>query len=135
MARSIIAFLVVLLFPVFALANPVGLWSRTSKNGEVHIRITETRNGLSGTISWMATPKTDRNNPDTSLNKRSLIGVKIFKNLKKIGKNAYEGKLYNPEDGKTYSGKLTVINQNTLKLRGCIIFPLCKSDQWKLVVK
>jgi len=40
------------------------------------------------------------------------------------------GKIYNPEDGNTYQGTITLVDDNTLNLRGCVIFPLCKTQTW-----
>jgi uncharacterized protein (DUF2147 family) len=43
------------------------------------------------------------------------------------------GQVYNAEDGKTYSGKITPLGANQLKLRGCVFFPLCKTQTWTRV--
>ena len=40
---------------------------------------------------------------------------------------------YSAEDGKTYSGKITPLGANQLKLRGCVFFPLCKTQTWTRV--
>ena len=41
------------------------------------------------------------------------------------------GRLYNPEDGNTYTGTITVVDGDTLKLKGCVVAPLCKTQVWK----
>ena len=38
--------------------------------------------------------------------------------------------VYTAEDGKTYSGKITPVGPDQLKLRGCVFFPLCKTQTW-----
>jgi uncharacterized protein (DUF2147 family) len=40
------------------------------------------------------------------------------------------GKVYNAADGGTYSGTITMTSANSLKLKGCIIAPFCKTETW-----
>jgi uncharacterized protein (DUF2147 family) len=40
------------------------------------------------------------------------------------------GSVYNPADGGTYRGTITMTNDNSLRLRGCIVAPLCKTQTW-----
>lgn len=134
----IVAALAAVLLVIFyreamAQSNVSALWSRTNENGESHIRITEQNGAFVGTIEWMENPRKDVNNPDANLRERSLIGIRIFSDMVQDKVNTYKGTLYNPEDGKTYSGTLTIKNAQTLELRGCVIWPLCKTDTWKFV--
>jgi uncharacterized protein (DUF2147 family) len=71
----------------------------------------------------------DANNPDLALRGRPIAGVIIMNGAAKSGDNAWKGKLYNPEDGKTYSGSITVVNKNEVKLEGCVLV-ICKSKRW-----
>lgn len=53
---------------------------------------------------------------------------------KQIGKlagsgNSYSGEITDPKDDKTYSGSGTV-NGNSLKMKGCVLMVLCKSQTW-----
>ena len=53
---------------------------------------------------------------------------------KKIGRlegsgNSYSGEITDPKDDKTYSGSGTV-NGNSLKMKGCVLMVLCKSQAW-----
>ena len=43
------------------------------------------------------------------------------------------GKVYNANDGGTYSGTITMISANELKLKGCIVAPLCKTEKWSRI--
>ena len=41
------------------------------------------------------------------------------------------GTLYNPGDGHTYGGSLTLLDPDHLLLKGCVLFGLvCKSQTW-----
>ena len=43
------------------------------------------------------------------------------------------GKVYNPDDGGTYSGTIELLSDNQLKLKGCIVAPFCKTQVWNRV--
>lgn len=126
------AFATVLFFGLSqaAFANPTGIWSRTNAAGETKIQIEECEQQYCGTVAWMENPRNDTQNPDPELRDRPIVGIQIFNDMVKVSDTQWNGSLYNPENGKTYSGSLTVINNDTLKLQGCIIWPLCKTDVW-----
>jgi uncharacterized protein (DUF2147 family) len=45
--------------------------------------------------------------------------------------NKWSGQVYNAEDGKTYSGSITLQDARTLKLEGCVLGGLfCKAQTW-----
>lgn len=53
---------------------------------------------------------------------------------KKIGKmsgsgDSYSGEITDPKDDKTYSGSAS-ISGNSLKMKGCVLMILCKSQTW-----
>ncbi len=43
------------------------------------------------------------------------------------------GSVYNPQDGKTYSGSVELTAPDTLKLTGCAFAIFCKTQEWKRV--
>ena len=48
------------------------------------------------------------------------------------GPSKFEGgKIYNPENGKTYVGILELLDTARLKVTGCLVRPLCGSQVWK----
>jgi uncharacterized protein (DUF2147 family) len=49
--------------------------------------------------------------------------------MKPDGADKWSGQVYNAEDGKTYSGNLTLANANTIKLQGCVMV-ICKTKTW-----
>ena len=52
---------------------------------------------------------------------------------KKSGGSKWSGNLYNPVDGKTYAGSVTVKDKNTIDLAGCVAVVLCKTTTWTRV--
>ena len=118
-------------------AEPIGNW--LTEDGEATVAITRCGDALCGTIVALKTPidpatgrpQTDVNNPDAAKTRRPLIGVQIIFGLTPSRMaDKWDGQLYNPEDGKTYSGSLTVTGANTLDLQGCTFVVLCESRTW-----
>jgi uncharacterized protein (DUF2147 family) len=75
----------------------------------------------------------DVNNKDQNLRGRPLKGVPMLGGFS-FDHGVWDGgTIYNPNDGKTYDARITIIDANTLKLRGCIFVPLCKNQTWTRV--
>jgi uncharacterized protein (DUF2147 family) len=69
----------------------------------------------------------DDNNTDSRLRGRPLCGVQIlggFDPAKRKNNRLEGGWVYDPETGRTYSAILTLVDGNTVKLRGYIGIPL-----------
>ena len=98
-------------------------------NGSAKIKIAPCGQNLCGNIIWLKTPRKDTKNPDPKLRTRPLIGSQTILGMKPNGKNTWKGKVYNAEDGKTYTGKMQLTSANTLKLEGCVLM-FCKGDTW-----
>jgi uncharacterized protein (DUF2147 family) len=78
------------------------------------------------------TPKVDHNNPDPALRSRPVLGLQFMNDFAHAGDNVWKGgKLYDPEKGKTYSGKMTLVSPSQLDLRGFIgISLLGRTSRW-----
>jgi uncharacterized protein (DUF2147 family) len=119
-------------------ADPAGNW--LTEAGSATVKIASCGAELCGTIVALkepndpatGRPKTDKNNPDTAKRSRPLVGVQIVLGMKPSGTaNKWSGQVYNAEDGKTYSGSITLQNDHTLKLEGCVFGGLiCKGQTW-----
>ncbi|MFI5295463.1 MAG: DUF2147 domain-containing protein [Thermodesulfovibrionales bacterium] len=67
------------------------------------------------------TPMLDYNNPDPELRRTPLVGLPILLDFVFAGDNSWKnGRIYNSDNGKTYSGKLTLGSPNQLNVRGFI---------------
>ena len=72
-----------------------------------------------GKTIWVTTPRKDSKNPIESLRKRDVLGIELLINFT-YNDGAYtDGKIYDPESGKTYSCKMR-LNGDNLKVRGYI---------------
>ncbi len=114
----------------------LGSWVNPS--GEDHILIYKKGDKFFGRLDWIkypndeqGKPKTDKNNPDPAQRSRPDLGLELLKNFTFDGENQYiDGTIYDPQNGKTYSCKMT-LNGNTLKIRGYIGISLFgRTETW-----
>lgn len=123
-----------LLAPPPALAaDPTGLWQTPTRSGQVEI--SKCGASLCGRLVSSEGLKADPalkdvNNSNASLRSRALKGLTILTGFSGGPQEWTGGSIYNAEDGKTYSGTITMDGDNTLKLRGCVVVPLCKTQVW-----
>jgi len=119
-------------------ADPFGTWLTEDKKAQV--RIVNCGGALCGTIVWLKEPidpdtkqpKLDKKNTDASKQSRPLLGAPIVLGMKPSGTaDKWDGKVYNAEDGNTYSGSFTMTGANTADLKGCVMGGLiCKTAVW-----
>lgn len=75
-------------------------------------------------------PLRDRANPDPAMRTRPIIGLPILTGLSPAGAGRWSGgRIYNPQDGKTYASKLTLNPNGTLKVEGCVAV-ICRAQTW-----
>jgi uncharacterized protein (DUF2147 family) len=74
--------------------------------------------------------KTDDKNPDAAKRGQPIVGLVIMENAKKTGANKWSATLYNRENGKSYSGTITVKSKDALDLAGCVAAVLCRTVTW-----
>ncbi len=75
----------------------------------------------------------DARNSNVQLRTRPLKGLQILGGFTADGANWSGGKIYNAEDGKTYSADITLAGPDQLKLRGCVFKPFCRTQTWTRV--
>jgi uncharacterized protein (DUF2147 family) len=85
-------------------------------------------------IAWPNTkdgrPPRDARNPDPSLANRPLVGLPMIYGFRRAANGHWTGgKIYNPNDGKTYDSNLEAAG-GTLHVQGCVLI-LCKTQTWK----
>ena len=111
--------------------DATGTWLTAS--GETRVRIAPCGANVCGTVIWTKnTAQKDENNPNAALKNRSVVGINMI-TMKPDGNRKWSGTLYNPQDGKTYSGSLTLNDANSLSLSGCVAGIFCRSQTWTRV--
>ncbi len=117
-----------------AAASPIaGVWRTAS--GDALIEVYDCGDKVCGRIKesdkLKANPNlTDDRNPDPALRGRPGKGMQMMQGFAGGPVEWKGGKIYNPEDGKTYSGSLRLASPDVLKLSGCILYPLCRTQTW-----
>lgn len=103
----------------------VGTWLDEDKRGYVEIyRAGDVYQGrVAGSTDGVV--KNDVKNPVLEKRTKTLLGQDIIKGLRYDGQGHWQGgTIYNPDDGNTYSVRLTIIDPNTLDLHGYLGVPL-----------
>ena len=109
-----------------ALADPRGLW--LAQDG-ARVRVGPCGAALCATIAapksqldpQTGQPWTDKNNPDPALRNRSLVGVPVLYSLMPDGPRRWSGRLYNIDNGQSYTGHLLELDPRTIRVEGCAI--------------
>ena len=134
----LLAFLLLVSFAFAADEDKIlGLWN--TQENDCKIEIFKSGGKYCGRIVWLkeplypadddggmaGRPVVDRENPNPSLRSRPLIGLQLIEGFTYIGKNVWEkGTIYDPDNGKTYKGKMILSAPNRLEVRGFIGIPL-----------
>lgn len=121
-----------------AAADATGLWATEAEKS--HVRIAPCGEDLCGTIVWLKEPNDDEGRPkrdifneDESQRDRAIVGLRLLSGFTAAdGASWSGGRIYNPEDGKTYASKLRLKDDGTLKVEGCVLI-FCKSQIWTRV--
>jgi uncharacterized protein (DUF2147 family) len=112
--------------------SPLGDW--LVRDGYANIRIDNCGGKLWGIVAWEKEPGKDTENPDPAKKNRPTLGIPILMGLTPTKPNKWEGEIYNSQNGKMYSANVSVIDENTLELEGCL-YPnfLCLAQKWTRV--
>ncbi|SCW39187.1 DUF2147 domain-containing protein [Mucilaginibacter sp. NFR10] len=102
-----------------------GLWYNDVKTAKIQIS-KESNGKFYGKVVWLkeplkdGKPKVDEMNSDEKLRSRPRLGLPVLADFVKDGDNKYSGgTIYDPNNGKTYSCKMTYKGK-TLDIRGYI---------------
>ena len=121
--------------------SPLGSWTNSEKKATFEIY--KCGDKLCGKIVSLTVPndpatgkpKTDSKNPDAKLRNRPRLGMVFMQGFKYDSDNKWDdGKIYDPESGKTYSCYMQMQSPNAMEVKGYIGFSLIgKSQSWTRV--
>jgi uncharacterized protein (DUF2147 family) len=121
----------------------VGVWEPS--NGKVYVKIDKIDDKYYGKIVWLkepndpdtGEPKTDKNNPDESMQDVPLKGYRMLKDFVYKGEGEWEeGTIYDPQNGTTYDCVITLKDENTMDIRGYVgVKTFGRTDTWKRLEK
>lgn len=102
---------------VASAADATGVWLRS--DGKTKVQFSHCGSALCGAVVWLR----DKDSP-------AHIGQRVFYDMEPAGEGQWRGSAFNPDDGKTYSGKMSLAG-GTLTTAGCVLGGLiCKSFTW-----
>ena len=99
-------------------ANATGEWKRD--DGKAKVRFAACGGGaVCGSIAWLR----DADSP-------AKVGQQVFFDMKPNSDATWAGTAFNPDDGRTYTGKMTMAGDH-LTTVGCVFGGLiCKTVEW-----
>lgn len=109
--------------PTEALASVEGVWATEGHGAHVALeRCADDGTHLCGRLIWSWDPAIETRQKD-----RLMIGDFVWN-----GEAFEQGWLANPEDGRTYRGRIRLTAEGALDLKGCALV-FCKSQIWRRV--
>lgn len=131
--------LLLLTCTIISAQSPIGKWKTIDDNTGIAKSIIEIReaNGLyTATIIELLEDEYKGQNPlcepcKGDKKNTPVIGLEIMWDMKKTGDNAWsDGRILDPENGKTYGCKLSLENDDKLKVRGFLGFAAFGRNQF-----
>lgn len=134
----------------------LGVWkTATTENGYSQVEIYKENGRYQGKIIYLSEPnytdadikrygagvvkgepRTDMANPNKSKRKDPIQGLKIVSDFVLKGNQWKNGRVYDPESGKTYKGKMWLNKDGSLSLRGFVgISAFGRSTVWTRVAE
>ena len=99
----------------------LGQWDRTNQGWVVEF--STCGDFLCGEI--VSGEGTDRNSGE------SVVGIQMLFDLERHNETEWRGRMYNPEDGNEYMGKVTILGPDEIRMSGCMVGGLiCRSEEW-----
>jgi uncharacterized protein (DUF2147 family) len=113
-----------------AAAEPVGEW--LVANGSARIGIDNCDGALWGVVTWEKKPGTDAKNPDPAKRRRPTLHMPVLLAMVPAEEDRWGGKVYNAENGKTYTAHINLNGPDELQIEGCLLGAyLCGGETWK----
>ncbi len=115
--------------------NLIGYWHGFG----LIVEIKECEDKLCGVIEHIFVsddkdPKTilDENNKDKELKSRTLVGSNILFDFSRQpdSNGTHTGRIYNPDEGKSYKSKIRLLENGDLEIEGCFTVICRKVGEW-----
>lgn len=120
--------------------TPEGVWLHDNKR--IRVAIAPCGHELCGKIVWLRNADDadgdallDARNPDRTRRDQPVVGTTVLHGLVRDGPGQWTGgTIYNPDDGKTYSARIEVVDPDTLHVRVYVLVPpLGETKVWTRV--
>jgi uncharacterized protein (DUF2147 family) len=115
--------------------DPSGIW--LTQAGDAKVAVSRCGAALCGRVVWLKSPidsatgkpQVDDKNTNPRLAKRPIIGLQLFSGMRSQGPRKWSGRIYNADDGKSYTSNVTLVDSTKLNVEGCV-GALCGSETW-----
>jgi len=115
-----------------------GIW--LTQAGDARVRVSKCGSGICGVIVGLkqpidpatGKPQVDDKNPNPALKNRPIIGLSLFIGMQPSGPSKWSGRIYNADDGGTYTSHVSVTGPDTLRVEGCL-GAFCGGETWTRV--
>jgi uncharacterized protein (DUF2147 family) len=116
-------------------SGPSGIW--LTQAGDAKVQVSRCGSAICGKVVWLkqpidnatGQPQRDDKNQNPSLRDRPIIGIQLFIDMQPSAPNTWSGRIYNADDGQSYTSTVTQIDAGRLEVRGCV-GALCGSETW-----
>jgi uncharacterized protein (DUF2147 family) len=103
-----------------------GVW-RNPKNS-VHLEIRACETGTCGYVVWANAHAREDARKGSG---KELLGMQLLRGFAPDERNVWRGKVFVPDLDRTFSGSAQLIDDRSLKAKGCFLANLfCKSQTW-----
>ena len=117
----------------------LGTW--VPKKGDSHVKIEKIGSKYFGKVIWLENPNEkdnsgpdiDDKNPDDAMKNQPILGLRVLKDFAYEDEGVFKGgKAYDPNNGKTYCGKITILDIDHIDMRGniCGLGFLGRTETW-----
>ena len=121
-----------------AAAEIAGSWLTPGGKSIVEIRPCAGRSDWCGRIAWLRDAKSpdggavrDTENSEPKLRGRPILGIELLAGFQRASDGVWKGgRIYNPEDGRTYRARLRRVDDRTLEVKGCALSIFCRTQHW-----
>jgi len=106
-----------------------GLW--TNPSGSVQVRTGPCGQKLCGWVVWA----NEKAKADAARNGGgALIGATLLRNYQPSGRARWTGQLYVPDMKASFGSTITLVDAQTLRVRGCALGGLlCRTQDWRRI--
>lgn len=103
-----------------------GLWR--NPRGTIDVLISPCGAQVCGTVA-RASPQAEQDAREAGV--RNLIGIRLLQDYRQVARSRWEGRVYVPDMGGTFSSHIVLVSPSELRISGCLVGGwLCKSQRW-----
>ncbi len=109
-----------------------GIWHNPKNTVAVRTGACPARTGGSKLCGWVVRADDEAQADARDGGTPTLIGTALLREYRPSGRNRWSGQIFVPDMGRTFGSTLTLVDANTIDVKGCLIGGfLCKTQTWR----